>query len=638
MQSNATTTRNMKSSFDEMLFPILVDVLLIIDVLLSVYYFFFNLSRTFKTGIWTVFGIQLIFLPLLILLTLVENRKKYSNTVQMLGNPIKASFKQPLAYSTEVKKGKSNVYTNPNEGYMSALRMGIFLFLAMDIIIILNFMFLGIMVDSIRGVDGGEIIIYYMLLDQAYYLPPILLMIFLYLRMKGASKIDEEITKWEPGLLTGKSSVRKKIKSKKELKRILLASMILFLLSFSLFAYANQNEDNQNSVIVLSEESQFVDIRIYGFIETSENIEIIAQGHTVNQYGKLYPQLVKLTYDLEDKKITDSKILMAIDRRDVLIDTIITNNEFYMLTFNSLDWNYKLFKYDLSTDTAELYYIWDLGISGSQEYIVNFSFFTYLLSPFEGGVHIIQTELPHPVPSVLTSNTTVRSVTDSGISDSSIDLIVLDAMVFEGKTYFLHFSSSFDNFDLTTYDGVGSSFSLSNNTHQTLTTGNSENVEGTRTPNSATLFKSNGALYYRSTENLFDISNHEDSGFKTELITDDYVFTYRGFPGVTSTTDFLFLNSERVVQYREIDSLSQVETAKGANAKYYASQRSNMVAYENSLLSSSNDGRIFIWDLNPSKVSQENDFMRNIIIAAVIIYLFSATTYFVLRRKLDLIK
>ncbi|MCE7735324.1 MAG: hypothetical protein GPJ54_10635 [Candidatus Heimdallarchaeota archaeon] len=636
MQSNVASNTIHKSNFNDKFFPISVDILLILDVFLSSYFFFFNFNRTLTTGLWTVFAIQLIFLPLLIILALVENKMEYSKTIKILGNPTKASFKQPLALTIQENDEDPNVYTNPNEGYMSGLRMGIFLLLAIDIIIILNFLFLSVMVDRIRGVDGGEVIFYYSMLDQAYYLPPLFIMILFHIKLQGKANVDEELTKWQPDLLTTKKSFRSKIKSTKELKRLMMVSIILFLLTFSVLAFANKNEDNQNSIINLADETEFTVIDVFAFMESSQNIEIIAQGNTQNQYGRLYPHLLKFTIDPKSEKVIESKILIDLVRgRERLIDTAMTDNEFYAFTFNSLDWAYTLYKYDLTTDVIEVYYYWDLGITGPQEFIENYSFFTYILSAFNGGVHIIQTEFPHPLESVLTSSTTVRTITDVGVSDTLIDLIVLDALVFEEKTHFLHFSQNFDNFDLTTYNNIGANFSENGSSQTTLLTTNSENVIGVRSPNSASLFATNGAILYRSTENLYDITNEYDSGFKYDFQTDEFIFSYHGLRGVTSSDDVIYLNSETVIDYIQIDGMNKVETAKAINSQYFASQIANMIVYENSVFSSSEDGKIFVWDQDPNAVTDENSNLRNMIIIASIIYLFSATAYFILRRKLD---
>ncbi|MFV2016339.1 MAG: hypothetical protein ACC656_12975 [Candidatus Heimdallarchaeota archaeon] len=62
-----------------------------------------------------------------------------------------------------------------------------------------------------------------------------------------------------------------------------------------------------------------------------------------------------------------------------------------------------------------------------------------------------------------------------------------------------------------------------------------------------------------------------------------------------------------------------------------------MIVYENSILSASDDGRIFVWASKPNTITDNNTYLRNVIIFASIVYLFSATTYFIFRRKLDLV-
>jgi len=185
------------------------------------------------------------------------------------------------------------------------------------------------MVDSIRGVDGGEVILYYSLLDQAYFLPPLLLMILIYTHLKGRVAVDEEITKWQPELLKSKKSIRSKIKSTKELKQLLLVTILLFLLSFTTFAFANQNEDNQNQVINLNSKTDYTNINIYAFSENAQNLEIFGFAHSTNQYGRLFPHLMKFTYDPNSEKVIDSNRLLDIPPGETIIKTAISNNEFY---------------------------------------------------------------------------------------------------------------------------------------------------------------------------------------------------------------------------------------------------------------------------------------------------------------------
>ena len=80
---------------------------------------------------------------------------------------------------------------------------------------------------------------------------------------------------------------------------------------------------------------------------------------------------------------------------------------------------------------------------------------------------------------------------------------------------------------------------------------------------------------------------------------------------------------------------NKVETAKAANSQYFASQIATMFMSENSIFSSSEDGKIFEWTLDPNEIAEDNDHLRNLILIAGVVYIFSATTYFILRRKLD---
>ena len=90
-----------------------------------------------------------------------------------------------------------------------------------------------------------------------------------------------------------------------------------------------------------------------------------------------------------------------------------------------------------------------------------------------------------------------------------------------------------------------------------------------------------------------------------------------------------------MIDYLKIDELDKIITAKADNAKYFASLVANMIVDENSIFSAAQGGKIFIWDLDPNAIEEDNSNFWKMIRDAVIIYIFSATAYFLFRRKLD---
>ncbi len=233
MQSNIVSNTIQKSNFNEKFVPISVDILVILDVLLSSYLFFFNINRTTASGIWTVLALQLFFFPLFILLALIGNKMQYSKTIKILGNPTMGSFKQPLALTSHAGDVDSGIYTSPKENYMNGLRRAIFLLIGIDVVIMLNFLILSALVDSIRGADG-DFVLYFSLLNQVYYIPPIMLMILIHITLPGAVAIDGEITKSHPEIIKNRKSFRLKLQSSISLQFLLITSIIFFLSTFSI--------------------------------------------------------------------------------------------------------------------------------------------------------------------------------------------------------------------------------------------------------------------------------------------------------------------------------------------------------------------------------------------------------------------
>lgn len=613
--------------------PIVFDILLILDIFLSTYIFFFNPDRTPGYGLWLVFGLQTIFLPILILIAHLQSKKLNIQQTNRLEDDPSVVNKHPLAYTLPTSNQETEIVQVHNGARLGFLKTLIYFSLAMNVVISVNFMLLGIYINS-RGGDSDPAI-NNLLFDQVFYLPPIFLLIYLYTHFADQYEGKIEIIKGAPNKFNIPKTFISKVKIRKGLRIFVLISFILLLLFVGIFAYTKQTEDNNLDIIKLNETGAYENQQIYGIYENGDKIEVIAYGLLTERFIRSH-HILKYTIDIKSNTITNIDELPNLPIGFVrVIDSIVTESEIYFLLLDNQEWNYLVFKYTFETDVFENIYTWDLEMTGLYlgfVYQATYDQWAYMLSPYENGVHLIQTRYSFGFDP---PQANVKSISDDGsVTETSLNLNALDVVTYDDKTYLLHISdSSIDNFDLTVYNDEGESFTDAISATLSLPSRYSENIYDYPTPNSATLFISSGTLYYRSTQNLFDINNMQSSNSQPNINSESSNFEVRGLRGVVNVNDILLLNTADRIQYVTPNDLTEVEVAIALNSRYSGSLFSNALHFSDKLITASDDGRIYTWDIDPKLVQQDKDRHTQLIKFGIVVYLVSVSIYFAIRRK-----
>ncbi len=610
--------------------PIIFDILLILDIFLSTYIFFFSPDRTLGYGLWILFGLQIVFLPIFILIAYLQSKKLNIHQTNQLDNNLNGENKHPLAYTLPTSNQDTEIIQLHNGAKLGFLKTLIYFGFAMNVVISVNFMLLGIYINQ-RGGDTEAAQIN-LLFDQVFYLPPIFLMIYLYTHFAGQYEENVEVIKGAPNKLTIPKTFISKVKIRKRLRFLGVISFILLLFFVGIFAYTKQAEDNNLAIINLND--NYENLQIYGMYANGDKVEVIAYG-VLWQHRISSRHILKYTIDIESDKITNIHPLpnLPIGFSNV-IDSVTTENEMYLLILDNQEWNYLVYKYTFETQEFENIYTWELELDGVYlgfQYQNSYGQLAHMLSSYENGVHLIQTQYPDGL-GLPQSN--ITSIGDSGVTETSLNLTTLDVISYEDKTYFLHISdSSVENFDLTVFHGEGENFTDAISATLSLPSRFSENIYNYPTPNSATLFISSDTIYYRSTQNLFDINNMKSGNKQPNIRGESSNFEIRGLRGAVNVNDILILNTVDRIQYITPDDLTAVEEAIALNSGYSGSLSSNALVFDNKLITATDDGRIYTWDVEPRLIQQDKDQYNQLMQFGIIVYLVSVSIYFAIRRK-----
>ncbi|OLS28619.1 MAG: hypothetical protein HeimC2_05640 [Candidatus Heimdallarchaeota archaeon LC_2] len=639
MQSVISTKSYLAPNSRLRILPIIFDLLLIVDIFVSTYILLFSPERTLFSGVWLLLAYQLFFFPFFILIAYYNTRSVSFKSIISTDKDIESKKKHPLAYT--ILNRKTEIVAPPFEKRLSLLRTLIYFGFALDLLVAINFLILSALIND--GGGDGSIAGYSILFDQVYILPPIFVMIFYYLHLRG-QRISIKESNIEILQGTERTSATRKtffasIKLRKKLKLIVTVSFILLLLFFAVFAYAKQAEDNNINSLDLDEIGSYENLEIHGMYDTGDQIDIIAYG-LLWQGTSLSYHILRYSIDADNNKILSLKKLsnIPVGFRSI-IDSVITDNEMYMLLLDNKEWNYLIYKYTFETEEMELLYTWELGIDGRDfggrmglEYQLTFGQFEYIISPYEHGVHLIQTQIPYFFRPIWANIISIDSI---GTTTVALNMTILDVISYNDKTYFLHIGqSNFDNFLLTSYNGVGANFSTSSFTTEVLNSKFTENIHGVPTPNSATLFMIEDTLYYRSTQNLFDINKMESSDEQPNIENQNYDFYNRGLRGVANQDNLIYFSSETQIQYTSLVDLEESEVAKADNSHYSSSVFSNILISDDILVTASDNGRIFTWEIDPELIIQDKEAFSELILIGIILYLSASSIYFIVRRKI----
>ncbi|MDH5404514.1 MAG: hypothetical protein OEY49_18585, partial [Candidatus Heimdallarchaeota archaeon] len=563
---------------------IVIDALYLILLFSTVYAVIFNNYRTLKANYDNAILVIFIIVPFIILIKKYEIKQKEAELKEILKEELSQSKKQKLSRSIqqnkEIIEEETEIIrlTNKYTKRITTLKSVIVLLVTTTIIITFYFLSFG----SLNSSQGNISRYVTYGIEQNKYFLSFIFLCYLVIIYNSEYILFLNIFKgqYNPEKLKFKFHLQLFKNHKKGFK----IGLALVLISSSSFAATGQIDGFGVQSLDVSNQVDYDSVLIYDLMEYNGVIYALGQYGIHNNKKVLVNNMAMFKIDgktgelFEIQKLTHNNELnyqgWAVTKDD-------QGNFYYLVGYIQQSSYIHLYKYNVETEVNSI-----LIPHIDRETAFAPAYFETFLVTFEGGIHIVSTPLTHmydfSYPTIVyTYFEELDTVFYSFLNYTAWDLISIG-----NKTYTLRSSSNSQYFILTEYDALYYLHASSKVETELITTyveAESTNNEDLL-PNGATLFYLNNKLYYRSLNNLMDVSEGISSEFHPEFPS-FWDIRVRILRGNLYHENMLITTSHSYINYFDINTLELKTQQQDFRSHYRTSIFSTLIISNDKLVS-----------------------------------------------------
>ena len=619
---------------------IVIDALYLILLFSTVYAVIFNNYRTLKANYDNAILVIFIIVPFIILIKKYEIKQKEAELKEILKEELSQSKKQKLSRSIqqnkEIIEEETEIIrlTNKYTKRITTLKSVIVLLVTTTIIITFYFLSFG----SLNSSQGNISRYVTYGIEQNKYFLSFIFLCYLVIIYNSEYILFLNIFKgqYNPEKLKFKFHLQLFKNHKKGFK----IGLALVLISSSSFAATGQIDGFGVQSLDVSNQVDYDSVLIYDLMEYNGVIYALGQYGIHNNKKVLVNNMAMFKIDgktgelFEIQKLTHNNELnyqgWAVTKDD-------QGNFYYLVGYIQQSSYIHLYKYNVETEVNSI-----LIPHIDRETAFAPAYFETFLVTFEGGIHIVSTPLTHmydfSYPTIVyTYFEELDTVFYSFLNYTAWDLISIG-----NKTYTLRSSSNSQYFILTEYDALYYLHASSKVETELITTyveAESTNNEDLL-PNGATLFYLNNKLYYRSLNNLMDVSEGISSEFHPEFPS-FWDIRVRILRGNLYHENMLITTSHSYINYFDINTLELKTQQQDFRSHYRTSIFSTLIISNDKLVSLHSTGfidssTIYFWYLNYQIIKNKHLLILVLKLIGVIVY--SVGSYLILTKKYSIMK
>lgn len=568
--------------------------LFLFDFFLVIYIFLFSTDRQAETGLYQALLVQFpILLTALILIRLEFILTRRSILKYVTENAI-VKKKTPLFHgSTEQAEIKSRPA-------LLSLMEQTMKFLVLSDLLLMSILYF-------YGTVWQDVLSYAAIAYQAYFIPPLLIIYIISTHQRFYINIDEkylvDINQFR--------LIKRLRKSALHWKSLALVGLIILLLASSLVVVTYVNDEFHEERVTLADsigEAGYVNFNLMEVRVDENEISTIGEYRIANQFGREFPELRHIVHDTSGE-ITSDTLITKIGRvNETIVDYELVGDIFRFLLINDDFFFLKFAQYSLTTGIYEELAIIDLSEEELREDLVNPTvyghFFVwkdetlYLFEvPFESRAERVRDE------QLLNSQLREYNVETDEEFFYILDFRPIDAMFHNDELHILSFSENprpyFNHSVITKVNG-----SYTNNNPVVLEAPIPEKLDVIFSPNGASLVELDGDIYYRSTLNLYSITNNVGIPAPLSILSlIEYFLSFNQVRGLYSHEGRLVLLTDEVVYYLDPTTFEILQTANALKFDFTANLILEPQVVGGSVVTADISGDVYYWPGDPQVIS-----------------------------------